>query len=83
MEYNPKRRTGHFTSVGRVGTEVGRIYRLAMKGEMDTIECLRMAQVLNILKGCLETTEIEKKLEELEAAIGRGNPRGEWPKLVS
>ena len=45
-----------------VGVEIGRLYRLARRGEIETIEAYRLAQVLQVLKACLETTEIEQRL---------------------
>lgn len=57
------------TSVGMVGIEIGRLYRLARRGEIETIEAYRLAQVLQVLKACLETTEIEQRLAEIEAAV--------------
>ena len=59
-------RIGRLTSVGMVGIEIGRLYRLARRKEIETIEAYRLAQVL---KACLETTEIEQRLADIERAI--------------
>jgi hypothetical protein len=52
-----------------VGIEIGRLYRLARRKEIETIEAYRLALVLQVLKACLETTEIEQRLAEIEAAV--------------
>jgi len=52
-----------------VGIEIGRLYRLARRKEIETIEAYRLAQVLQVLKAYLETTEIEQRLAEIEAAV--------------
>ena len=69
MHDKSKVRIGRLTSVGMVGIEIGRLYRLARRGEIETIEAYRLAQVLQVLKACLETTEIEQRLAEIEAAV--------------
>jgi hypothetical protein len=57
------------TSVARVGIEIGRVYRHVRRGELDSLEGLRMCQQLLALKACLETAEFEKRLDAIEAAI--------------
>ena len=69
MQDKTKVRIGRLTSVGMVGIEIGRLYRLARRKEIETIEAYRLAQVLQVLKACLETTEIEQRLAEIERAI--------------
>ena len=65
-------RIGRLTSVGMVGIEIGRLYRLARRKEIETIEAYRLAQVRQVLKACLETTEIEQRLADIERAIISG-----------
>ena len=57
------------TSVAMCGVEIGKLYRLMRRGDLDTIEGVRMTQVLLGLKQCLEYSEIEKRILELEAAL--------------
>ena len=57
------------TSVARVGVEIGKLYRLMRRGELDTIEGLRMTQCLLRLKACLEQSEVERRLDEIEACV--------------
>jgi hypothetical protein len=76
-------RIGQLTSVGRVAIEVGRIYRAARRGDIDSIEAYRLASVLSVMAKCLETTEFERRITEMETAIvSRGNGPFK-PKLVS
>ena len=46
MQDKTKVRIGRLTSVGMVGIEIGRLYRLARRKEIETIEAYRLAQVL-------------------------------------
>jgi len=41
------------------GVEIGKLYRLMRRGDLDTIEGVRMTQVLLGLKQCLEYSNIE------------------------
>jgi hypothetical protein len=57
------------TSVARCGIEIGKLYRLMRRGELDTLEGLRMCQVLLGVKACLEQAEVENRLDAIEAAV--------------
>ena len=83
MERNPKRRTTHLTSVGRVGTEIGRIYRMAFRGEIETVEAYRLTQVLLGLKSCLESATLEQRIANLEAQADSGTVEHFRPRAVS
>jgi hypothetical protein len=61
-------RIGRLTSVGRVGIELGRVYRAARLGKINTSDASRLATVLLGLKSCLETADVEQRLEALEKA---------------
>ena len=82
MTAKAKVRIGRLTSVGRVGIEIGRLYRLARRGEIDTLEAFRLAQVLLGLKACLESSEFERRVAELEVAIAHKEPEHFRPKVV-
>ena len=60
---------GKLTSVAMCGVEIGRLYRQMRRGDLDTIEGVRMTQVLLGMKACLEYSDIEKRMAELEAAL--------------
>ena len=51
------------------GVEIGKLYRLMRRGDLDTIEGVRMTQVLLGLKQCLEYSDIEQRMLALEAAL--------------
>lgn len=74
---------GQLTSVGRVAIEVGRIYGAARRGDIDSIEAYRLASVLSVMAKCLETTEFERRVAEMEAAIVSRGHEPFKPKLVS
>ena len=83
MTAKAKVRIGRLTSVGRVGIEIGRLYRLARRGEIETLEAFRLAQVLLGLKACLESSEFERRVAELEAAVAQREPEHFRPKVVA
>jgi len=62
-------RIPRLTSVARVGHEIGRIYRAMRCEKIPTADGKRIADVLLAMKACLESTEIERRLELLEQAI--------------
>ena len=72
LELKPRTRgpkIGKLTSVAMCGVEIGRLYRQMRRGELDTIEGVRMTQVLLGMKACLEYSNIEQRILELEAAL--------------
>ena len=69
-------RIGRLTSVGRVGIELGRIYRAARHGKISSTEAMRLSQVLTALKGCLETADVETRLEAIEQALTKTTKPG-------
>jgi hypothetical protein len=81
MTDKAKIRIGRLTSVGRGGIEIARLYRCARRGEIETIEAYRLASVLSVLKSCLEASEVERRLADLEAAISR-REQAYRPRLV-
>jgi hypothetical protein len=46
--------------------ELGRLYREARRGDIESLEAFRLASVLNILRACVETGILEARLEALE-----------------
>ena len=74
----------HLTSVGRVGTEIGRLYPwLARRKEIDTLEAFRLTQVLLGLKACLRDSEFERRVAKLEAQLTEGTVEHFRPKVVA
>jgi len=69
-----KVRIGPLNTVGGVVTELGRIYRLARRGELDMADAKALTYVLREIRCALEAGDIERRLEALEAS----NPAGAW-----
>jgi hypothetical protein len=61
-----KKRVGRLRTVGEVIHELGRLYREARRGDIESIEAFRLASVLNILRACVETGVLEARLDAIE-----------------
>lgn len=61
---------GRLDSIGGVMTELTRLYKTARRAEVDSLVASRLASILGELRRCLETSDLEKRLAELEAALG-------------
>ncbi len=66
MKAKPEIRIGPLNSVGCVVTELGRIYRQARRGQIDTQDATRLAFILREIRIALESSDIERRLEVLE-----------------
>jgi hypothetical protein len=76
-------RIGRLTSVGRVGVEIGRVYRAARHGKIRTDEGARLVQMLIGLKSCLESADFEQRMATLEKAVEKAiEPAPSHLKLV-
>ena len=62
-------RIGRLHTIGCVVTELGKVYRLARRGEMDINQAKGFAYVLREIRCGLEAKDVERRLEELEDAI--------------
>ncbi len=74
MSEKEKIRIGPLNTVGGVVTELGRIYRLARRSELDMADAKALTYVLREIRCALEASDIERRLEALEAS----NPAGPW-----
>ncbi len=74
MSEKEKVRIGPLNTVGGVVTELGRIYRLTRRGELDMADAKALTYVLREIRCALEASDIERRLEALEAS----NPAGAW-----
>ena len=74
MSEKAKIRIGPLNTVGGVVTELGRIYRLARRSELDMADAKALTYVLRGIRCALEASDIERRLEALEA----NNPVGPW-----
>ena len=64
-EFVPKR-VGSLDTVGGVKTELGRLYRSARRGDLDTADAHRLARILAVILACIQGHEVEQRLEALE-----------------
>jgi hypothetical protein len=74
MERKRRVKIGRLTSVGRVAIELGRLYRQARHGEVETIEAYRLATILSAMAKCLETSAFEERLAAMETAVAQCKP---------
>ena len=74
MSEKEKPRIGPLNSVGGVVTELGRIYRLARRSELDMADAKALTYVLREIRCALEASDIERRIEALEAS----NPVTPW-----
>ena len=63
-----KMRIGPLVTVGGVVTELGKVYRLARRGELDLGDATRLTYILLEIRCALEAGDIERRIDELEAA---------------
>jgi hypothetical protein len=64
---NIKKRIARLDSVGAVASELGRVYRQTRHGEIPAQDATRYASILTAVRQCLESSEVERRIQELEA----------------
>ena len=64
-------RIGKLTTVLEVAAELGRVYRDARHEKIDSAFASRLANILAVMRQCLETAELEKRIADIERAVGR------------
>jgi|RhiMethySRZTD1v2_1073278.scaffolds.fasta_scaffold123797_5 hypothetical protein len=64
-------RIGKLTTVLEVAAELGRVYRDARHEKIDSAFASRLANILAVMRQCLETAEFEKRIADIERAVGR------------
>ena len=62
-----KVRVGKLDTVGGVVAEMGKLYREARRGDLDTLDATRLCSVLAEMRRALEFGELERRVLELEA----------------
>ena len=62
-----KVRVARLDTVGRVVSELGKVYRLARQGEIDLGDAKSLTYVLRELRCALEAGDVERRLEALES----------------
>ena len=71
LEKDAKCTSRPLDSVGRVASELGRLYRSARRGELDKSEAAKLAFILTALRQCLEISAVEDRIAALEENIIR------------
>ena len=61
-----KLRIGRLDTVGGVVVELGRVYRLARRNEMEMTDAKALTYVLREIRCALEASDIERRIEALE-----------------
>ncbi len=69
MERERRIRIGRLTTVGQVASELGRLYRQARRGDVAVADASRLATILAAMRQCLEASELERRITEMEAAL--------------
>ena len=69
MTEKRKVRIGRLTTVGQVAAELGRLYRQARRGDVAVADASRLATILAAMRQCLEASELERRITEMEAAL--------------
>ncbi len=64
-----KVRIGPLETVGHVVTELGRVYRLARRGELEMEKAKSLTYMLREIRCALEAGDVERRLEELEGVV--------------
>jgi len=71
----PRRRGARITlnSASAIARELARVYRDARTGRLPTTDATKLAHVLDVLRRCLETSDLEQRLSAVEASLaGKG-----------
>jgi hypothetical protein len=66
MTEKRKVRIGRLTTVGQVAGELGRLYRQARRGDVAVADASRLATILAAMRQCLEASELERRITEME-----------------
>lgn len=63
-------RVGKLKTAGQIISELGKIYRLCRRGQLKISDAAQMARILEIMQRCQEASELERRLDAMESAIG-------------
>ena len=62
---------GKLSSVESIRREICRVYRLARRSELDTLDAARLANILHLAARLIKEHELEERIEAVEAPIQR------------
>ncbi len=71
------KRIGPLDDVKSVRRELGKLYREARRGDMDTQDLTRFVTALRELKGCLISETFEDRIAALEEAAAKRDADGQ------
>jgi hypothetical protein len=83
MTKKRKVRIGRLTTVMEISVELGRIYRAARRNDIESSYANRLANILVAMRQTMETAQLEKRLDDIEAKIAGKEPTPFKPRLVS
>lgn len=63
----PKRKRTKLADCRSIRSELGRVYRQARSGEIDTTTATRLAYILDLMSRMIERGELEDRIAALEA----------------
>lgn len=61
-------RVGKLRTLQDIATECARLYRRCAKGLVSSADASRQASILMVMRTCLEASDTERRVEELEKA---------------
>jgi hypothetical protein len=73
---------GRLDTLDGVVAELARIYRESRRNELDSSTAHRLAVILNLIGRTIETSELERRLNEIEQAL-LARERPFHPRIVS
>ena len=80
-------KSGSESTVRQIAHELSRLYKQARRKagpDIGSAEAFRLASILSVMAKCLETSEFERRIAEMEAAITqRNNVEPIRPKVVA
>ena len=76
-------RVGRLHTVGHIVSEMGKLYRQARRGEINSADASRLASILALMRQGLEASELERRLAALEAGEPAEQAMHVPPKLLT
>lgn len=64
-------RVGRLQTTGDIVQEMGRVYREARRGSLETSKASRLVYMLQAIRGTIEAGPLEERLAALEEAAGQ------------
>jgi len=87
MATQPQIRVGPLSTVRQIAHELSRLYKQARRKagpDVGSAEAHRLASILSVMAKCLEQSEFERRIAEMEAVIAqRNNVEPIRPKVVA